>query len=266
MTTAKETETYPSAFKDFMNEFNFLIATSEESRVRAFSLRHQVFREELNYPLGVDRSAPYENDIHDEHAIICLVQHKNSGLDAGCLRVVIIENDTPERLGVLPLEESCKMSLNNSLLKPQSFFRSSICEVSRLAVHPDFRKSKDSIAGVKEHDIKAISQIDEKARSPIIGLSLFLAATAIVGLTKRQHVFAMMEPRFARLLKLSGLSFEQVGDLTYYYGSRAAFYIDQKVAEKKMQPNLKPFYHQIKSEISSQLERISNQDKEEIAL
>lgn len=253
MLTEKKADAHLSSFNEFMDQFEFLIATSKESRARAFALRHKVFREELKYSLGINRIAPYENDIHDEHAIICLLQNKRSGLDVGCLRVVVIENDAQGKLSILPLEESCKESFKNSRLTPEFFPKPKVCEVSRLAVHPDFRKSKDSISGVKENDIELLTQLNEKPRSPLISLGLFLSATAIVGLTGRQHVFAMMEPRFAKLLKLSGLSFEKAGEIVNYHGRRAAFYIDQRVAEEKMKSTLKPFYKKIKDQISLQI-------------
>ncbi|WP_155833439.1 hypothetical protein [Halomonas sp. BC04] len=63
----------------FAKQFRFSIANDKESRYRAYALRHKVFRQELNYDLGVNSDIPFENDAHDEHAILCLLNHIPSG-------------------------------------------------------------------------------------------------------------------------------------------------------------------------------------------
>ncbi len=237
----------------FAKQFRFSIANDKESRYRAYALRHKVFRQELNYDLGVNSDIPFENDAHDEHAILCLLNHIPSGIDTGCLRVVLIPGNATPPLDTLPLERSCGHSLDHPLLHPNLFPRSTICEVSRLAVHPAFRRSKDCVLGLNEHDIRQLSGHDVKPFSPLLGLSLFLAATAIVGLSERRHVFAMMEPRFSRLLKMSGLAFHKAGRVIDYCGPRAAYYIDQHQAERDMHETLRPLYRHIMTELTPQL-------------
>ncbi|PMR74439.1 PEP-CTERM/exosortase system-associated acyltransferase [Billgrantia endophytica] len=239
--------------REFAEQFTFKIASDKASRYRAYSLRHKVFRQELNYALGDNREVPFENDIHDRHAILCLLNHTPSGVDAGCLRVVVIPGNAAAPLDQLPLERSCGHSLDHPELHPSKFNRSSICEVSRLAVHPAFRRSHDSVIGLNEQDSQQLSGHEIKPYAPLVGLSLFLAATAIVGLADRQNVFAMMEPRFSRLLKMSGLGFRQVGRVIDYCGPRAAYYIDQHQAERDLHDALRPLYQHIKDELALQL-------------
>lgn len=239
----------------FAKQFRFTIANDKASRYRAYALRHKVFRQELNYDLGENTDIPFENDAHDKHAILCLLNHLPSGIDAGCLRVVLIPGSATPPLDTLPLESSCGYSLDHPRLHPELFHRSTICEVSRLAVHPAFRRSKDCALGLNEHDIQQLSGHDVKPFSPLLGLSLFLAATAIVGLSERRHVFAMMEPRFSRLLKMSGLAFKKVGQVIDYCGPRAAYYIDQHQAERDMHDSLRPLYRHILTELRPQLDK-----------
>lgn len=75
----------------------------------------------------------------------------------------------------------------------------------------------------------------------------------MVGLSGRHHVFAMLEPRFSRLLKASGLHFQQVGGVINYCGSRAPYYIDQRVAEAHLPKRIVPLYHTIKTQLAVQL-------------
>ncbi|MGR2739359.1 PEP-CTERM/exosortase system-associated acyltransferase [Billgrantia sp. Q4P2] len=238
--------------REFLEQYRFIIARSQSSRYRAYALRHQVFREELQYRLGEDTDLPFEKDAHDKHSILCLLNHRASSSDAGCLRVVLpIDNaGQPQRL---PLEESCSHGLTDPQLHPDRFERSSLCEVSRLAVHPDFRRTRECALGLREQDLQPLEHNRLPPPSPLVTLSLFLAATAIVGLSGRRHVFSMMEPRFARLLKISGLKFRQVGDIIDYCGPRAAYYIDQHQAERDLKSSLRPLYRHIKSTLAPQM-------------
>lgn len=244
--------------RNFSERFKFIIAHTPEEKQRAFSLRHEVFHEELHYNIGEKINAPLEKDSHDQNSILCLLQHKESGMDAGCLRVVIIDDKANSSPHVLPLEEYCKSSLQDSELHPNTFTKSTVCEVSRLAVHPSFRKRAKPPTGIRDEDINKICSISEKQEPALIGLSLFLAATAIVGLSGRRHVFAMIEPKFNRLLKASGLHFHKAGETIDYCGTRAAYYIDQHRAEDNLPEEIKPLYNHIKKELSSQIHENSD--------
>lgn len=247
----------PACFSD---RFRFIIARTPEEKQRAFSLRHKVFHEELHYNIGVEINAPLEKDSYDKNSILCLLQHKESGVDAGCLRVVIIDDEDNYSPHTLSLEEYCESSLKDSDLHPSIFPKSTICEVSRLAVHPLFRKGAKPPTGIKGEDIESICSKSETQQPALIGLSLFLAATAIVGLARRRHVFAMIEPKFNRLLKASGLHFKKVGKTIDYCGSRAAYYIDQHKAEDNLPEEITLLYHHIKKELSPQIHENSEHE------
>lgn len=236
----------------FFKNFKFIIAHSPDEKQRAFLLRHQVFNEELNYNIGDKTSATLEKDSHDQHSILCLLQHRESGIDAGCLRVVVIDQAIKGFAQILPLEEYCSNSLTSSDFHPKKMAKNTICEVSRLAVHPLFRKKKKLTAENKEMHTKNTDFNNDVQNQSIISLSLFLAATALVGLAQRRHVFAMLEPRFNRLLKASGLHFQQVGEIINYCGNRAAYYIDQKIAVENLPKQLIPLYTHIEKELAIQ--------------
>ena len=237
-------------FDCFRNEFSFNLPVNEQEKRRAFHLRHDVYCSELHYEPPTDFERQLEYDDFDDCSIHCVVDHHKTGLAAGCVRVVLTQIDGHLSSQKLPLLTYGGQSLTHPSLHPDRFPLKNICEVSRLAVHPSFRKTRSNIAGIQEKDIH---DLEVKRQSLPVGLSLFFAATAIVGMANRQHVFAMMEPRFARLLKISGLKFQQVGDLIDYHGPRAAFYIDQHRAEAEMHDELKPIYRHIQRQLSPQL-------------
>lgn len=242
------------------DDFRLIIAHTSSQKERAFSLRHAVFHEELHYDIGEKTNSPLEKDAYDHNSILCLLQHKASNIDAGCLRVVIIDNSSNHPIKNLPLEEYSGNSLEGSDLHPRFFPKNQLCEVSRLAVHPSFRKRASPPTGVRGEDISNIGSENNGKQSALISLSLFLAATAIVGISGRRHVFAMIEPRFNRLLKVSGLHFQRAGETIDHCGLRAAYYIDQKQAENDLPERIMPLYTRIKSCLEQQLS-LDDRDK-----
>ena len=263
MTTPEilEDTTFSPTF--FNDHFRLLIAQTPDEQHRAFALRHAVFIEELNYAIGKESALNIERDEHDQHSLLCLLHHNATGIDVGCVRVVLIDPAPGQPARGLPLEDYYHAHLFIPDAHPHTFPLHKTCEVSRLAVHPTVRKKPKGRAG------PAASTSDARRPSPfpalqtpyesikespaLLGLSLFLAATAMVGLSGRYHVFAMLEPRFSRLLKASGLHFHQVGGVINYCGSRAPYYIDQRVAEESLPKRIVPLYHTIKTQLAAQL-------------
>ncbi|MGE6511605.1 PEP-CTERM/exosortase system-associated acyltransferase [Vreelandella aquamarina] len=266
ITTIKPTRTPPDTLQEstfsptfFNDHFTLLIAQTPDEQYRAFALRHAVFIEELNYAIGNENTLNIECDAHDQHSLLCLLHHNATGIDVGCVRVVLIEPVRGRPLCSLPLEAYYPAPLFMPDTHPHAFSSDKTCEVSRLAVHPTVRKKPLSRPELASQDFPSTSPTAQtpyesiKESPALLSLSLFLAATAMVGLSGRHHVFAMLEPRFSRLLKASGLHFQQVGGVINYCGSRAPYYIDQRVAEAHLPKRIVPLYHTIKTQLAVQL-------------
>ena len=229
--------------------FVFARALSPEQQEQIFRLRYEVYCREFGYEREEDCPGQRETDPYDAAADHCLLRHRDSGIAAGCVRLVL--PDDPGHSGVmqLPLEEACAASLNHHRFHPSLLPRNEICEVSRLAVLPTFRRRHGEEKTPFGDPEGLVFSSRERRAFPLLAVGLFLAATAMVGLAGRHHVFAIMEPRLARLLERSGLHFTQVGKVVEYHGRRAPFYIDQRLAEESMIDPLKELYREIRSEL-----------------
>lgn len=244
-------------FKQFIEEYRFVLAMSPEAKRKALALRHEVFLQELHYEMHEDQSHHLETDEYDESSIHCLVEHKRSGLPAGCMRLVTPSSDPTSPFHKLPVEIQGKGKLNHSTFDPEKMPRHQLCEVSRLAISRNFRSRQ---TGETHTSIIFDGQdfSNKEARTfPLIAIGLFLCTYSLVGLTGRRHVFAMMESRLPRLLALSGFYFTKVSDDINYHGLRNAYYIDHSKAEKEMQEDLMPLYLHIRRELSCQLEELT---------
>ncbi|MDR9438127.1 MAG: PEP-CTERM/exosortase system-associated acyltransferase [Halomonas sp.] len=237
----------------FRSEFRFKLAKSDEEKRRIYRLRYEIYCDELGYEEPADAHERLEYDEYDERSVHCLIEHRRSGITAGCMRLVLPSSDNDCRDTRLPLQSYAGQSLTHDVFHPALLDKKEICEVSRLAISLPFRRR--SVKGGGESS--ATSHFleftrDEKQTFPVIVVGLFLATYALVGMTHRRHVFAMMEPKLPRLLAMSGFHFTQVGDNIDFHGKRSAFYIDQHKAEKEIHAKLLPLYRHIQDELESQ--------------
>ena len=249
-------------FESFVKDFTFNVAISESEKKRIYRLRHEVYCQEIGYHPPGETSQNIEIDAHDSHSIHCLIEHRRSGLAAGCLRLVLPAPVAEGKHHRLPLQEYGERSLTHEIFHPATLPYDSICEISRFAIARAFRHKpiKHETLGM-ENDLHEFTS-EEKKTFPLIIVALFLATYSLVGLMKKRHVFAMMEPRLPRLLSMSGFHFTKVGERIEMHGSRNAFYIDHRKAEKEIHEDLMPLYLHIRQKLAPQLESLpAYQDK-----
>lgn len=240
------------AHEAFLDRYLLKVATTPEEKERVYRLRYNVYCQEIGYQPESFCQKSLELDTHDRHSIHCYLEHRSSGLAAGCLRLVLPDPDTSDSEGLLPLQEYGGSSLNHPRIQPSLLPKHEICEISRFAIARVFRNKAINNETLQKESHHLFSDEDRKT-FPWIIISLFLATYSLVGLTGRRHVFAMMESRLPRLLAMSGFNFQKVGEPIEMYGQRSAHYIDHSRAEKEIHENLIPFYLGIKHELADQV-------------
>jgi len=177
-----------------------------------------------------------------------MITHKSSNTPAGCVRLV--STTGPGGNDLLPFESNCADSLDKEFLRGLDLDRTSVCEISRLAVDGAFRRR----AGEKVTRYGEVEGLDcsqqERRTFSLIAVACFLAATALTDIAQRTNVFAMMEPFLPRLLKRSGINFQRAGDDVDYHGTRAPYFITTQSALENMRPDLKELYLEIHKRIT----------------
>lgn len=243
-------------FSSFNNDFIFSIAITEVEKTRIYKLRHKVYCQEIGYHPSVETGNNTESDMHDSHSIHCLIEHRRTGLAAGCLRLVLPAPRIEGKDKRLPLQEFGEQTLPHETLHPAKLAYDSICEISRFAIAREFRHKAIKHETIDSGNICYQFTETEKKTFSLIVVALFLATYSLVGLMKKRHVFAMMEPRLPRLLSMSGFKFTKVGESIEMHGKRNAFYIDHTKAEQEMHKDLMPFYLHIRQTLEPQLEEL----------
>lgn len=217
-----------------------------------FRLRYDVYCREFQFEREEDFPDGRETDAYDAGSLHCVMHHRATGVAAGCVRIVPVTGTGVHQ--ELPMEKHCRDSFYDIPERPDRLDRDTICEVSRLAVHGLFRRRQG------EHktpmgDVYSLQIPPHHARTfPLLALGLFMSATAMAMLHRKDHAFAMMEPALARILRRSGLPATQVGELQDYHGQRAAFHIHRETALRSIEESdlLRDLYSHAHRELASQ--------------
>ncbi|MBK5943845.1 PEP-CTERM/exosortase system-associated acyltransferase [Halorhodospira halophila] len=216
-----------TAFKEL---FRLTLAGNPQELAEAQRLRYDVYCTELQFDAPENYPDQRETDEFEDQSWHCLLRyeppdHPSLHRIAGHVRIVHVDANAthPE----LPLVHNCRDSLNpEDPDHPAAHDPVSICEISRLAVHSDFRRRHGE--GKSAYgDLDALAAIENHPRTfPLAAVSLFMASARIVQLAGKEHAYAMMEPQLARHSGRQGLHFRQIGETLYYHGRwRAPFHI-----------------------------------------
>ncbi|WP_221075601.1 PEP-CTERM/exosortase system-associated acyltransferase [Agarivorans aestuarii] len=228
----------------YQRYFQASIASNDEEVAKIYQLRHRVYCEEFQFEPS--NQLQMERDVYDGYSHYCRVQHLNSGLDAGCLRMV-----SPNKQQSIPLLDTCKSAISHQELHPENFAKESICEVSRVALDTQFRRRKidrkngatPAGAGLNEFSQKELRTF------PYITMSLYLAASIVAEQCGIKHAYVMVEPKLARSLSMFGIKMTRIGPNIDYHGIRAAYHITLERFQEHLPMLYQPLFELIKQTV-----------------
>ena len=241
----------PSIASAFNKYFRIIFADTPELKKEVYRIRYEVYCQELHYEDANEFPDGLENDVYDVRSSHCLLQHRSSGLYAGCIRLVLPDPINPK--AIFPFEQSCAGRLHPELVKPVFAQRHLIGEYSRLAVPEQFRRRKgEKNTQLGNLEMPAI-KTEESRQFMHIPFGLYLAGAAIAVSSGLEGVVAMMEPRLARHLKRFGMIYQQVGDVVDHHGPRAPFYCSRDTLFKHLDPEIRRMLDELIAEVPTYL-------------
>ncbi|MGY6529982.1 MAG: PEP-CTERM/exosortase system-associated acyltransferase [Cyanobacterium sp.] len=215
-----------SLAEHFFEYFNIFVANTQELKEQVFRIRYQVYCQELGYEPPENFPDQMEKDAYDNRSIHCILQHKSTGIYAGCVRLVL--SNTSDINHRFPFESVC----HNHALNFKEIPRTNITEISRLAVIAQFRKragEKNTPTGLIVFENQTPEEIkNQKRRSSVIALGLYLTATSLGMDLGLSHAVTLMEPRLARHLRMSGLIARPIGTVVDFHGKRGPYIMEKQ--------------------------------------
>ena len=228
--------------RDFDTYFEIVPATTDALRDEVYGIRYRVYAEELGWENAHQFPAHREQDEYDHRSVHCLLRHRGSNEYMGCVRLVMVDAGDPGAL--LPIESAYGRSLNEGGLQPSALADRTACgEISRVAVVSNFRRrSGEQNSPLTTIDVDALNDSEGGRRFPHIALGLYLAAAAIGVSRGLNAVYALMEPKLARRLRMFGMRFEQVTDPIEHHGLRAGYKLTRDTFEEGLPPPMKALF------------------------
>lgn len=221
-------------FEHFTDHFSAVLAKSPEELKSAYKIRHEVFCEEIKIFEGNETGL--ERDNYDDYAEQCLIQHNRSKDYAGCVRLIMPEQENQ----ILPIEKQGIEHIERKDLLPENFPRNEVAEVSRILIPKVFRRRKIDVAACAANTGINIEHYDENDMRcfPFIAVGLYMACTAMFKNRGKNHIYFMADPRLGKSMQVVGLTMTQIGPEFEYVGRRVPYYIESK----NFLDNLKPAF------------------------
>ena len=239
-------------FECFYHYFEIIEADTDELRDEVYRLRYQIYCIENNFENPDDFPDKREADRYDKRSIHALIRHKQSGLNAATVRLVL--NDL-EAEAIFPIETHCyhgkeqpaRLHIEEHCLRGHQAYgidldalpRKHIAEISRFAISKHFKRrigEATTEAGVGS-DTELFCQQKGFRLLPHISLGLL---SALLKMSKKNDIhywYAIMEPSLLRLLSQFGVQFMNLGGLVEYFGKRQPCFADVKKMSAYMHEN-----------------------------
>jgi N-acyl amino acid synthase of PEP-CTERM/exosortase system len=205
----------------FDDNFEVFLADTDESKEIHYSIRYQVYCEEMGFENKEDFPSEQEFDEYDSHSIHFIVRTRKSGQWVGAMRMILKKDQ------LLPLEKHCTL---NTAIKDDIFNRS--VEISRLCLVKDIRRritdshhpfglSTETYEIKKEGNVIPFLGRRHIERSIIWGL--FGAAAVHSKQCHIQKWYFLVTNALARIYSKTGCKMELIGDPCNYNGERFPF-------------------------------------------
>ena len=209
----------------FDEHFEVFWADTPESKKIHYSIRYQVYCEEMGFENKDDFPLEQEFDEYDSHSTHFIVRTRHTKQWVGAMRMVF-KNDQ-----LLPVEKHCTL---NKIINNDIFNRS--IEISRLCLVKNIRRrntdGEPPLGLLKEDDVDKIKKDDNvvlfHARKHIersIIWGLFRAAAVHSEKRKIKKWYFLGANALARIICKKGFNLQQIGDPCNFNGERFPFEI-----------------------------------------
>jgi N-acyl amino acid synthase of PEP-CTERM/exosortase system len=182
-----------------------------------YRLRYQVYCIENAFENPAEHPDRRERDEYDHRSVHTLLRHRPTGTFAGAVRVIL--PGTEEMLQPLPVEA---VLASEGRVLPKRLPRRTTAEISRFLVSKEFRRRRgeERYADGGTSSGAAQRAFEERRTAPYITFGLLGGALDLCTQFGVTHICAMMEPALIRILRRSGVEFEEIGAPIEHHGLR----------------------------------------------
>lgn len=198
--------------------FDVVPVETEEQLRQALQLRYQVYCIETGFENAAEHPDGCERDEFDGRAVHSLLIHRDSGLVAGTVRLVLPDPANGE--APFPIEKHCGTRIRRPI---KGASRSELAEISRFCISRAFKRrmeEAETLWGNDVDDSRLAQRLAQRRIIPHITVGLFAAIVRMSAAHGVRYWYALMEPSLLRFLQRFGIHFDSIGPLTAYHGER----------------------------------------------
>lgn len=205
----------------FDNYFEVFLADTQESKEINYTIRYQVYCEEMGFENKDDFPLEQEFDHHDQHSAHFIVRHKQTKQWVGAMRLIFQNGQ------FLPIEQYC--TLNEQIGKNDV---KQSAEISRLCVVKEVRRGlvdidppngiEDESEAINETNKIRFLHKDQKINRRIIW-GLLNAATEYCYSNNIENWYFITTTALAKILRKGGFNMLSIGEPCYHNGERYPF-------------------------------------------
>ena len=163
-----------SLITSFDKYFEIVPVVSDDQLHQALWLRYQVYCVETGFENVDEHPDGMEQDEFDRRSVHSLLIHRQSGLVAGTVRLVL---PNPENLNELfPMEKGCGSLIKRPIMGPN---RAQLGEISRFCISRDFKRrvaEAGTLWGNDQNNVLLVDKTTQRRIIPHISLGLIAAA------------------------------------------------------------------------------------------
>ncbi len=209
---------------DIHRLFALRIACDDDTEAQAFSVRWQVYCQELGYEPAERFPNQRESDTADLRSVQVIASYRPTGLPVACFRLLLADPTHPRAL--FHVEQVCN-NLSARAIPADGEARRGCAELSRFCIISAFRRFDAETEMPPWGIAPAQWTAESKLRSGLAGLMWLTAAHIAVEL-RLDYLLTLMEPRLELLGRTMGLAFQAIGPPVNFRGQRIPYRIDRR--------------------------------------
>jgi len=211
-------DNHTSLYEVYDSYFEVVPADTQELLEKAYRLRYQVYCLENAFEDPADNPQGLETDEYDVRSKHSLLVHRESGIVAGTVRLILPDLADPLAFPAVLTSEA--LGERGRQYLPAA----TTAEISRFSISKEFRRRIEDGAWPAIYDGQSDRSGVNRRILPHITLGLMRALVQMSVENDITHWCATVETPLLRLLKRLGIHFHAVGPLVNYHGWRQPVY------------------------------------------
>ena len=241
--------------QQFNRYFKIHLANTKVLKNAVYHIRHQVFSQQQNSDR--QNTEQLEYDHYDEYAQHIIIEHKRTGIYAGCARLILPEVSVySSNFPFCQFGHDERQQDKPSLTDEDKIGNRLNGEISKVVILPQFRRASIDTPMTSIHGLSVaqVFSIEERHSFAHINLALIVSSLALAKLNHLHGLFLFTDQRMNQHLNRIGLKLTSVSENLNYYGGKSLYFLPKDKFESDLTTLPKAIYKHLYPQLQRQFE------------